>query len=148
MLRNPNLTRQVDYWLACAWHNGSGERSGTAKAQLRGRSVSKKTTYPATPKTRSSAHEPDAGAARPSQASEWLNHATGGPKTTDIFQKTPSRKRRMLRAVGVGAFRAGRGSLRLGRRAGHRPDSDGGIYDFREAHRHRAFASGMPLAYG
>ena len=117
MPRNPNLTRQVDYWLACAWHNGSGERSGTAKAQLRGRSVSKKTTYPATPKTRSSAHEPDAGAARPSQASEWLNHTTGGPKTTDIFQKTPSRKRRMLRAVGVGAFRAGRGSLRLGRRA-------------------------------
>lgn len=52
---------------------------------------------------------------RPSPSSAWLNHATGGAKTSDIFKQRPSRKRRALRLAGVGVGRLGWGVVRGGR---------------------------------
>ena len=82
--------------------------------------MSKKTTFPPTPKR----HRDTDGAAktpkfsetaetqRPLPSSAWLNHATSGAKTSDIFKQRPSRKRRALRLAGVGVARLGKGVLR------------------------------------
>ena len=53
---------------------------------------------------------------QPSPSSDWLNHATGGPGTRDIF--TPQRhdkKRRLALLVAGAAALAGRGLVRAGR---------------------------------
>ena len=73
--------------------------------------MSKKTTFPPTPK-----HDLDDDAARPSQSSEWLNHSSDGPATRDIFQQRPSRKRRLLRFAGVAVVWTVRNSFRGSRR--------------------------------
>ena len=73
--------------------------------------MSKKTTFPPTPKK-----SLDDDAARPALSSEWLNHSSDGPATRDIFQQRPSRKRRLLRFAGVAAVWTARNSFRGSRR--------------------------------
>lgn len=65
--------------------------------------------------------QPTRGAqlAKSSRSSDWLNHASGGPATKDIFARSQQRrKQRLLRGVargaGKGAALAGRGVARLG----------------------------------
>lgn len=85
---------------------------------------SRRATHLPTPERSLGVRKGDDGAVRSSPSSEWLNHATGGVKTEDIFARRRRRgwKPRLAALIGGGLALAGRGvtwasrgALRAGR---------------------------------